>query len=171
MIKDKNFTLRHPILKDLSSYYDNKNDKLIAKNMVFFNQPYKLNDAKKELIEIIKNNNKRIITEETFIIDINKKAVGEIQICNIIPKFKAKLSYWIGKNYRGKGIATKTVKLITKYGFRKYKLKRIIANVRTFNKASVGVLEKAGYKLEGTLRKNVLKNGKYYDDFIYAMVK
>jgi RimJ/RimL family protein N-acetyltransferase len=42
---------------------------------------------------------------------------------------------------------------------------------RTFNKASARVLEKAGYKYEGTIHKNKFLNGKYVDDMIWAKWK
>ena len=89
----------------------------------------------------------------------------------IIPKLKAKISAWIGKNEREKGIMTSATKLLVEYGFKKHKLRRIYANVRTYNKPAVHVLEKCGFKLEGIQKKNALKNGKYYDDFLYAKIK
>ncbi len=39
------------------------------------------------------------------------------------------------------------------------------------DKPSARVLEKAGFKREGILKKNVLKGGKLYDDFLYARVR
>jgi len=33
------------------------------------------------------------------------------------------------------------------------------------------MLEKSGYKLEGILRKNKLKNGKFRDDMVLAIVR
>jgi len=66
---------------------------------------------------------------------------------------------------------TKAGKMATKYFFEKYKLRRISGNVRTFNKASARVMEKSGYKLEGILRKNKLKEGKFMDDMVYSKVR
>jgi RimJ/RimL family protein N-acetyltransferase len=66
---------------------------------------------------------------------------------------------------------TEAVKLITKFGFEKLKLKRIEAFVFTFNKASKRVLEKAGYKLEGILRKNSKKGNKFFDDYLFAKIR
>lgn len=39
------------------------------------------------------------------------------------------------------------------------------------NTASVRVLEKAGFFLEGTLRANVYKDGRVLDQFLYARVR
>jgi len=39
------------------------------------------------------------------------------------------------------------------------------------NKASARVLEKAGFKLEGILKKDRLINGKYHDGMIWAIIR
>ncbi len=39
------------------------------------------------------------------------------------------------------------------------------------NDASVKVLVKAGYKLEGKLRKSVYKDGNFLDQYIYSILK
>jgi RimJ/RimL family protein N-acetyltransferase len=38
------------------------------------------------------------------------------------------------------------------------------------NPASARVLEKAGYSLEGIMRKSAIKDGKIVDQFLYAYV-
>ena len=94
-----------------------------------------------------------------------------ITLGEIIRDHKAWIGYWLGSDYRGKGIMTLAIKKITDYGFKRYKLRRIEASVATFNKASTIILEKCGYKLEGTMKKNRLKNGKYYDEYLYAITR
>lgn len=50
-------------------------------------------------------------------------------------------------------------------------LLRIFAVPFANNVASCRILEKAGFVLEGTLRKNAFKNGKVLDMKMYALVK
>ncbi|MEM3593035.1 MAG: GNAT family protein, partial [Candidatus Micrarchaeia archaeon] len=95
----------------------------------------------------------------------------EITLSMIIPNHKGKLGFWIAKEYRRKGIMTKAVKLATDYWFKKYRLKRIYANTRKWNKPSARVLEKAGFKFEGLIRKDVMKDGKYYDNLLFAKIR
>ncbi|MBU1111945.1 MAG: GNAT family protein [archaeon] len=172
IIKAKNFTLRPPKKSDAKSYYENKNDPIIEKSFYHFRYPYSLEKAKKYLKKIIsENKTKKGRSKDIFIIEVGGKAVGEIGLEEILPELRAKLFYWIGKDYRKKGIVTEAVKLIAKHGFEKHKLRRIYAWGRTYNKASARVLEKAGFKLEGIMKKNFLKDGKYSDDFIYAKVR
>ena len=80
------------------------------------------------------------------------------------------IGYWIGEPYWGKGIATKAIQLMTDYGFQTLDLIKIQAGVFGHNKASIRVLEKAGFKLEGNLKKAAIKNEQIVDDLIYRMV-
>lgn len=66
---------------------------------------------------------------------------------------------------------TAAVKTLTEYVFKTLPLRRIYADVFLFNKASAKVLQKAGYRYEGRLRKHVLKNGKFIDALLFARVR
>ena len=80
----------------------------------------------------------------------------------------AEIGYWLNEPYWGRGIATEAVRTMTAYAFDKFDLVRIYAAVFESNPASERVLEKAGYRLDGRLRKNVKKNGKLLDELIYS---
>jgi [ribosomal protein S5]-alanine N-acetyltransferase len=66
---------------------------------------------------------------------------------------------------------TEVVKEIIRYGFNELALRRIYAFVFPDNKASMRVLEKAGFIFEGILRKNVKKGDKLIDEYLFAKVK
>jgi [ribosomal protein S5]-alanine N-acetyltransferase len=80
----------------------------------------------------------------------------------------AEIGYWIGENYWGMGIATEAVKLMTEISFSRLNFRKLFASVHAPNKASVRVLEKAGYELEGTLRQENFKDGEYRDVYQFA---
>lgn len=169
MLKGKNFILRKIKKSDFDSWAGNIIDKVIDKN--FVTNPRNLKEAEKEFRDKLKENRKKKKDSDDFVIETNSMAVGEIGLHLIIPNLSAKVDYWIGKDYRGKGIVTNALRLIVDYGFKKHRLRRVYAQTRTFNKASARVLEKAGFKLEGIKRKDVLKDGQYYDNFLYARVR
>lgn len=83
---------------------------------------------------------------------------------------KAELGYWLAKPYWGRGTMTETVKKVTEFGLKEFNLVRITATVFHFNAGSARVLEKAGYQLEGYLRKYYKKDGKIFDGKLYAKV-
>jgi len=167
IIKGKGFLLRPARKEDADSLWENYNDKEVARGMATMETEKQF---KKEWKEGFKKKDKN---SDRFVIEIDERAVGKITMKMFDPynKSKAKISYWIGKGYRGKGITSLGVKLAVGYWFKKFKLVRIEARARTYNKASARVLEKAGFKLEGIMRKNIFKDGKHYDDCLYARVK
>jgi RimJ/RimL family protein N-acetyltransferase len=48
---------------------------------------------------------------------------------------------------------------------------RLFAHVFEWNPASARVLEKAGYSLEGRMRRSVVKNSQIIDQLVYAIVR
>lgn len=80
------------------------------------------------------------------------------------------IGYWIGEPYWGKGIATEAIGLMAHYGFETLELIKIQAGVFGHNKASMRVLEKSGFQLEGNLRKAAIKNDQVVDDLIYGLI-
>jgi len=158
-------------MNDAELYFESQQDKYARKG--FMTTPKTLSEAKSEIQGRIK-----ALKEKhgiTFAIEIDKKYAGYVEIHELTERERyrhtAQIGYCIHPKYRGKGITTKAVKLVTEYAFKRYKLKRISGWCRTFNKASARVLEKAGYKLEGILRKNKFKDGKYLDDMVWAKVR
>lgn len=171
IIKGRNFILRHITVKDAKLYWESQQDKQAKSG--FMSTPKTIEDAKKEIREKLSAMKKK--TGETFAIEIEGEYAGFVEIHDMTKKERYKhtaiIGYCMHPKYRGKGITTQAVRLVTSYAFKKYNLKRISGWCRTFNKASARVLEKAGYKLEGIMRKNKFKNGKYLDDMIWAKVK
>ena len=171
-LKTKDFTLRHIKLSDAKDYFKSQQDKAVKKG--FMTIPKSLNEAKKEIKGQISDFKKKKPSGESFVIEVNGKIAGYVGINKLNIKHhehKGNMNYFLKKEFRGRGLMVKAVKLLTKYAFKKYKLKRIEGTCRTFNKAPANVMKRAGYKLEGVLRKNKKKNGKYLDDMIWAKVR
>ncbi len=169
IIKKKNFILRPFKKGDEFSLKENINNKKIAKNTKRIPYPYTLKDAKNWIKKNLKEYKKKKPKIINFVIEIDGKVAGSVGFSEI-EAFKAEISYWLAEKYWNRGIMTEAVKLITKYGFKKLKLKRIYARVFKFNQASKRVLEKGGYKLEGLMKKDVQKDGKYFNIYIFAKV-
>ncbi len=108
-----------------------------------------------------------------FAITADDKLVGSIGIFRRgnIHRRTAELGYYIAEEYWGRGIATEAVKQICKYVFERSDILRIYAEPFAYNTASCRVLEKSGFKHEGTLRSNAVKNGKIIDMKMYSLLK
>ena len=85
-------------------------------------------------------------------------------------RHSAELGYWLGKPFWGRGIMTGAVRLLVVYGFEGLGLLRIDAHVKSGNPASARVLEKAGFRREGVLRKAALKEGELVDHILFGIL-
>lgn len=170
IIKTKRFTLRPFRRGDESSLVRNINNKSIARSTLRIPYPYTLKDAKEWVKKNLKEARKKKPEEINFVIDIDGEVAGSVGFKNVKKEHKAEVGYWLALRYRNKGIMTKALKLITKFGFEKLKFRRISAHVFSFNKASMKVLEKNGYKFEGILRKEIKKDNKFIDVHLFAKI-
>ncbi len=78
------------------------------------------------------------------------------------------IGYFLGENYWGKGIATIAVSLLLDYICNKFDVVRIYAEVFEHNTASMKVLEKNGFHLEGIREKSVVKNNVLMNDHVWV---
>jgi ribosomal-protein-alanine N-acetyltransferase len=82
---------------------------------------------------------------------------------------KASLGYWLGEEYWGKGIATKSVRFIISYAFSELGLQEIYAYVFSENKPSIRVLEKNGMSQIGEVNEYHSLTGKYRTSLKYMI--
>ncbi len=170
-IKGKNFVLRRIKRSDAFSLAKSINNKKIYKNTLTIPYPYTIKDAKEWIEKDILERRKKIKKNVDFIIDIKGAVVGGIGISKIEKEHKGELGYWLAEDYWGQGIVTEAIGLIERLAFRDLKLKRVTAHIFSFNKGSAKVLEKNNYHFEGIMKKEIKKDGKYIDVFLYSKVK
>jgi RimJ/RimL family protein N-acetyltransferase len=84
---------------------------------------------------------------------------------------QAELSFWVGRPYWGRGLATEAGAAVVRFGFEVLQLNRITAYHMVRNPASGRVLERLGFRLEGLLRQRVRKWGVFEDVHAYAILK
>lgn len=146
-IKTRDFILRHFKLSDAKEYYESEIDALTKKMHTSF--PKNFEEAKKEVSNKIKDYKKKPMVSEAFVIDIAGKYAGDVtlQYQNFDPKSnEGRVHITIHPDFRGKGLATNTLKEIMRYGFKKKKMKRIFAQCKAINKGVIRVNEKCGFK-------------------------
>jgi RimJ/RimL family protein N-acetyltransferase len=107
-----------------------------------------------------------------FAVTLDDEAIGSIGVFRgeNIHSRTAELGYYLGEPYWGHGYATGAVKQACEYVFAHSDIMRIYAEPFARNTASCRVLEKAGFRLEGVLRRNAVKNGKTEDMKMYALL-
>lgn len=164
--------LRPVRLSDAEFMFDCEQDAEARKN--FMTTPKSVGEVRDGIRRAMRERAKARPGGEELAVEWRGRTVGRVWIKELNARHaehKAHIGIVIHRDFRGRGIGTAAIRLLTAYAFRKYGLKRIYTYTRTFNGGSRSALEKAGYKLEGVLRKDAAKDGKYLDECIYARVK
>jgi [ribosomal protein S5]-alanine N-acetyltransferase len=150
----------------LAHHADNRKVWLNLRDL--FPHPYSLADAEAYIAHVA---GESPVTR--FAIDVDGQAVGSVslKLGSDIERRSAEIGYWLGETYWGCGIVSAAVLAVTVYAFRELDLIRVFAVPFTRNPASVRVLERAGYQLEGTMRRSAVKDGEVLDQYLYAAVR
>lgn len=85
-----------------------------------------------------------------------------------IPEFE--IGYWLRRDAEGHGYVTETVRLLADYAFRALGAQRVLIRCDARNARSAAVAERAGFTLEGRLRRDgIAYDGVVRDTLIYAV--
>jgi RimJ/RimL family protein N-acetyltransferase len=82
----------------------------------------------------------------------------------------AQIGYWLDPVARGRGVATAAVLMLCGWGFERLGLELIEWRAEVGNVASRRVAEKAGFRLEATLRQRLRHRGVRVDAWIGSML-
>ncbi|MGP9489986.1 GNAT family N-acetyltransferase [Glutamicibacter sp. AOP33-2CA-4] len=88
------------------------------------------------------------------------------------PAFRsASLGYCLNQAAWGNGYATEAAHALLRWAFGTFDLNRVQSEVDTRNAASARVLEKLGFRLEGTLREDCIVDGVVSDSWVYGLLR
>jgi RimJ/RimL family protein N-acetyltransferase len=169
-IHSEDIILRPWSLNDASQIVPIANNRNIADNLRDgFPYPYSIDNARSWLNMVIPDND----PTRFFAITADERIIGSIGLVSKsdIYRKNMEMGYFLGEEFWGKGIATIAIKAITSYAFSDFDIIRVYAEPFSDNQGSRRALEKAGFKLEATLRSNVIKNGIIKDSCIYSVLK
>lgn len=83
---------------------------------------------------------------------------------------KAKIGYFIGSQFAGRGIVTSAVRAVLAYCFGPLGLNRIELRCAAGNERSKRVAERLGFVQEGLLRQGEYLNGVFIDQHVYGLL-
>jgi len=155
--------------EDAPSLAPHANDVTVWRNLRdLFPHPYSLEHAKGFIAHALSQS-----PACHCAIVIDGQAVGSIglKLGTDIERISAELGYWLGERYRGRGVMTEAIRAFTDEAFGTFSLSRIFALPFAHNLASCRTLEKAGFTLEGVLRRSCIKEGKVLDQRQYARIR
>lgn len=170
-IKTKRTLLRLMEKSDGPSIIPMIRDPLVYRNTFRIPKQYTPKDFSEWITQVVKEHKQKPPRALHFAIVIGGRAVGAIGLSHILPGHQAVVGYWLGKEYRGKGIMTEAVKAVIAFATKTFKVRRLTAEVFKHNPASKRVLEKAGFKVEALMIKARKKDGKFIDAYLLARVR
>lgn len=103
----------------------------------------------------------------------NGKPIGNMGLHNIdwVHRFAVSGALIGEKEYWGKGYGTDAKMLLLNYAFNTLGLRKVCSSVYDFNSRSLDYNKHCGYKVEGVLRKQRFKAGKYCDEILVAVFR
>ncbi len=133
-----------------------------------FPHPYTIDDARRFITLALGG-----IPETMFAVTVNDASIGSIGVVlrDDVERCPAEVGYWLGEPYWGRGIATRALTGFTRFAFAAYELERLYAVPFASNSASCRVLQNAGYRLEGRMRRSAIKDGTVQDQCLYAILR
>lgn len=169
IITFNNYQIRDYRIEDIESlvkYANNYNVIKFLRNSFPF--PYTKADAEKWIDYVLMNPESVI-----FAIADSNELIGSISAVppDEVNKYVAEVGFWIGEPFWNKGILSNALNVFANYLFSNYQLNRLTAKVYEGNDSSKRVLEKNGFILESTTKKNINKEDKFLDQYTYGLLK
>jgi RimJ/RimL family protein N-acetyltransferase len=135
--------------------------------------PYTNADATKFINAVIDFEKKHELQRDWAIRNPDGEQIGGIGLLysHGLKAHRSELGYWLAKTHWNRGIMTTVLKRFVEYIFDTTPFVRLEALVFKGNDASCRVLEKAGFHREGLIQRAYVKEGKYLDAHLYAVLK
>ncbi|MBH0231245.1 GNAT family N-acetyltransferase [Halobacillus yeomjeoni] len=84
---------------------------------------------------------------------------------------KASIGYWMGSEYAGKGLLTRSCKVIFDYAFKQMGMNRIEIRAAEENVKSRAVPERLGFEQEGIIRDAAFLYDRHVNHVVYGMLE
>ena len=162
-LKTNRLILRPFMGQDALRVQELAGDYEIAKTTL--NVPHPYEDGMAE--QWISTHEKSCVDNNLYTLAIVMKETNALMGCISLSlnkgKHKGEVGYWLGLPYWGKGYCTEAVNAVIAFAFDTLNINKVIGRYFTSNPASGKVMEKAGMAYEGTMREDVIKDGRFYD--------
>ncbi len=158
--------IRQLELEDLNWLVEQRNNEDLN---IYFNQPHLINCLEQE-----KWYRDNVVTNKFYSFILWKKdteRVGYVSLKNFNPIIqKAEFSIFSLPEFQNKGYGKELIDFIIRFGFGRLNLNKIYSTVFEFNPA-IEIYKRWGFKIDGKLRADCYKKGRYWDSYYVSMLK
>lgn len=168
-IKINNIRLRALTLDDAKTTWKWRNQDDVKND--FSGHPFPV--SYEEELAWYEKNIKLNFPNTTFGVEINSggQLVGLTFLKNINMIFRhAEFAILIDGSQKGKGYGKDACYKTLEFAFKNLGLNKVYLKVRTDNVAAIKIYEACGFKIEGTIREDVYKQGHFYDQYYMGVL-
>ncbi len=83
----------------------------------------------------------------------------------------ALVGIFLGKQFCNNGYSTDAMRVLVNFIFSEMNLHKVSLLTYGFNKRAIRSYEKVGFKVEGVLKENIYREGRYHDEIIMSIFK
>jgi len=110
--------------------------------------------------------------DHVFVIWYNQYFAGLVSLKDTDQfNLKTEIGYWLTENMTGKGIMTKTVKMLTGFIFMNMKLNRVQIKCGVGNEKSAAIPKRLGFHFEGVERAGEKHEHRFIDLEVYSLLR
>ncbi|HEY4788549.1 MAG TPA: GNAT family protein [Bacteroidales bacterium] len=149
----------------------NSNREYLRKWLTFVDSTRNLKDTE-DYISYIEKSSANPNSEVVIAILIKDNLMGIMGIKKVDWANRiAEIGYWLGEEYQGRGIITKSCRAILDYAFGQMGVNRVEIKCGVGNERSCHVPQRLGFTFEGIERDGELVNGQYIDLEVYSLLR
>ncbi len=163
-LRDGDLLLRPPAEDDVPAVTAACQDEDLARFIPRFPRPYREEDARGWIASV----NTGPLARTFVIVDAQSgELLGatEVRLGEV-----GSIGYWIAKEARGRGVATRATKLLSRWALGEADVQRLELTTHPENIASQRVAEKAGFTREGVLRSHTSFREGRRDSVIFSLL-
>ena len=100
-----------------------------------------------------------------------EQLVGLIGLRLNSESYVANIGYWLSEHVSGRGLMTRSVQQLCKYGFEQLHLERIEIRAAISNPSSWSIADRLGFTREGVLRRCERVSDRFFDHYMYSLIR
>lgn len=170
-LRTERLLLRPPLPTDAPAIQQLAGDARIASTTANIPHPYEDGLAEAWIASCAESHARGEAVTLAILLAGEQRLVGAMGLHLSPEHARAELGYWIGVPFWNRGYASEAGRRVLRYGFETLGLERIHAMHFARNPASGRVMQKIGMQQEGTLRRHILKEGRFEDAVIYGSLR
>jgi len=171
-LKGSRITIRRLKRSDCESIYVHIKDPRVLRYLPAVPNPYNRDDARTWIA--LTHRKARRDTAYHFGIEHNqeREIIGGMSFNEVNHHdLDGELGYWLAHRHWRKGYVSEALRLMLDFAFKELKLRRVYAFVAVSNRPSQALLEKHGFRREGTLRQSCRMKNRWHDEYLYALLR